>query len=170
MDLDVEALKFEFPDGWQATRYDDWSFYRNQFSAIRPGLKGVDLLAISPDEATLWFVEVKDYRQHRRTKPISLDLEVAEKVVSTSAALLPARVNANDDAEEDFARQALGASIRQLRVVLHLEQPARHSKFFPRAIDRADVQVKLRRRVKAIDPHALVVESSAMGPLPWTVK
>jgi hypothetical protein len=56
-----------------------------------------------------------------------------------------------------------------LRVVLHLEQPATHSKLFPRAIDPANVLMKLRQLVKAIDPHPLVVETHQMASLSWSV-
>ena len=56
-----------------------------------------------------------------------------------------------------------------LRVVLHLEQPRTHSKFFPRVFDPRDVERKLRRIVRPIDPHARVAETGAMHNLPWSV-
>ena len=49
-------------------------------------------------------------------------------------------------------------STARIRLVLHLEQPAKHSKMFPRAINPANVRLKLRKRLKAIDPHPIVVE------------
>jgi hypothetical protein len=52
---------------------------------------------------------------------------------------------------------------------LHLEQPATHSKLFPRAIDPANVLMKLKQLVKPIDPHPLVVETGHMASLTWTV-
>jgi len=53
--------------------------------------------------------------------------------------------------------------------VLHLEQPATHSKLFPRAIDPANVLMKLKTIIRSIDPHPLVVEMNRMGSLAWTV-
>jgi hypothetical protein len=66
--ISVGALSFTFDDDWQASKYDDWSFYRHRFQRIRNEVKAVDILAISP-ERTVWFIEVKDYRRHPRSKP-----------------------------------------------------------------------------------------------------
>lgn len=163
--LDVDGLKFDFPASWSASKYDDWNFYRNQFLRIGSGMKAVDLIALSAD--TTWMIEVKNYRFHRRTKTVNIHQEFADKVIHTLSALLPAKVNANDIAERDFAAKALRT--KQLRLVLHLEQPAKHSKLFPRAIDPANVQLKLRQKLKAIDPHPIVSETAEMRGLHWSV-
>jgi hypothetical protein len=112
-------------------------------------------------------IEVKDYRRHPRTKPSDLAEEVSAKVLHTLAAMLPAMVNGNDASEADFARSVLNA--RKLKVISHLEQPAKHSKLFPRAIDPVDIQTKMRQPLKPIDPHALVTESLSMRNVPWQV-
>lgn len=118
--FNVDGLNFDFPDNWQISKYDDWSFYRNQFIRIRDGIKSLDLLAIDQDKTT-WLIEVKDYRVHPRTKPSDLGIEVAHKVFDTLAAIIPAKIHATDPDEKQLAR-AVSAS-RKLRVVLHLEQP-----------------------------------------------
>jgi hypothetical protein len=79
-----------------------------------------------------------------------------------------ARANANDYNEKAMAEAALRCP--QLKVVLHLEQPARHSKLFPRAIDPAKVQQRLKQLIKAIDPHPLVLEINRMRGVAWTVR
>jgi len=114
-----------------------------------------------------WFIEVKDYRAHHRTKPSSVGDEVAHKVFDTLAALLPARVNGDVAAETNLAALALTAT--KLRVVLHLEQPAQHSRLFPRAIDPANVLLELRRLLKPIDAHPIIAEIRNMGALAWRV-
>ncbi|GAL95856.1 hypothetical protein N44_04712 [Microcystis aeruginosa NIES-44] len=48
------------------------------------GIKGVDLIAIARQD--IWLIEVKDYRQSRRTKAQYLAEEVTEKVLYTIAA------------------------------------------------------------------------------------
>jgi len=164
--ISLGALCFCFDDDWRASQYDEWSFYRRRFMQIRNGVKAIDLLAISPDRTT-WFIEVKDYRRSRRTKPIDLADEVAQKVFDTLAALLPARVNGDVAEERSCAKEALDGT--KLRVVLHLEQPVTHSRLFPRAIDPANVLMKLRQLVKAVDPHPRVVETSRMSSLEWSV-
>lgn len=164
--FNVDGLNFDFPDNWQISKYDDWSFYRNQFIRIRDGIKSLDLLAIDQDKTT-WLIEVKDYRLHPRTKPSDLGAEVAHKVFDTLAAIIPAKIHATDPDEKQLAR-AVSAS-RKLRVVLHLEQPAKHSKLRPRAINPADVQQKIRQLLKPVDAHSLVVDMMSMRGLEWDV-
>lgn len=164
-DIHVDGLTFTFPPSWKASKYDEWAFYRNQFSKMLPEIKAVDLIAI--EGQAIWFIEVKDYRQHRRTKTIDLAEEVTQKIFCTLAAILPAKSNALDPLEQSFAEEVTDG--KRLHVVLHLEQPVKSSKLFPRAIDPSKVQLKLRGMVKPIDPHPKVVESTQMQGLAWTV-
>ena len=161
-------LKFEFPDNWQSSKFDEWSFYRNQFQKVCGGTKAIDILAVEPS-VCFWNIEIKDYRRHRRTKTKIIDLadEIALKVRDSLAAIVAARVNANETNEKNMARAALRCP--RLRVVLHLERPSKHSKLFPRAIDPANVQQKLKQLIKAIDPHPLVLEMSRMNHVAWKV-
>ncbi len=165
--LKVNGLSFTFPSDWSASKYDDWSFYRNQFGKMRDGIKAVDLVAVDPS-ATAWLIEVKDYREHVRTKPTELSAEIQKKVFDTLAALFPACVNANDRTEQQTARALLDA--KKLRVVLHLEQPKKQSRLRPRAIDPVAVTQQLRRLLRPIDAHPLVAETGNMGPLEWNVR
>jgi hypothetical protein len=165
MDIHVDGLTFTFPPSWKASKYDEWAFYRNQLSKMWPGIKAVDLIAI--EGQVIWFIEVKDYRQQRRTKPIDLAEEVVQKVFCTLAAILPAKSNASDSLERYFAKEV--SKGKRLHIILHLEQPTKTSKLFPRAIDPSKVQLKLRGMVKPIDPHPKVVESTQMQGLAWTV-
>lgn len=163
---DVDGLNFYFPDDWKVSKYDDWSFYRNQFGKMRNGIKSLDLLAVDPNK-TAWLIEAKDYRTHQRTKPSDLAGEIAHKVFDTLAALLPAKIHANDAGEKEMARAVIGS--HDLRVVLHLEQPTKHSKLRPRAIDLANLKIKIRGLLKPIDAHPQVVEMATMATLGWTV-
>lgn len=164
--IEVDGLIFTFPDSWKVRKYDDWAFYRNQFSKMWDGIKAVDLIAI--DNQVTWLIEVKDYRTSPRKKTLDLWDEVAQKVFCTLAAMLPAKVNASVTDEGDFAGLVVKAA--KLQVVLHLEQPLKHSKLFPRAFDPSNVQLKLRTLIKPIDPHPRVVESTQMQGLAWTVE
>jgi len=165
--IDVDGLLFDFPTPWHVSKFDDWAFYRRQFSRMWSGIKSIDLLAVDP-EKTAWFIEVKDYSEHVRANPSDLGDEVAHKVFDTLAAMLAAKLNGNDAEEIEMATAVLGA--KRLRVVLHLEQPVKHSSFRPRAINPLDVEQRLRALLKPVDPHAVVVESSRMGSLAWSVK
>ena len=120
-------LTFGFPDGWRAAKFDEWSFYRNQFQKVGnvsiscsdqkcegelrcvkcgktrvAGIKAIDILAVETG-SQCWLIEIKDYRREPRTKTIDLADEVALKVRDTLAALVAAQVNANDADEKAMA-------------------------------------------------------------------
>ncbi|NME52226.1 hypothetical protein [Desulfovibrio piger] len=166
---DVDGLSFVFPTGWKTTKFDDLTFYRNHFLKMHDGIKAVDIVAISPNGATLWLIEVKDFRRKRREKSLPLYEEIWQKVFATLAALLPTSVNASTDREQQFAKFALKVS--KVRVVFQGEQPRKPSKLFPQSFTPADLQKKFKMIFKAIDPHALVVSSQDMpSQIPWTVQ
>jgi hypothetical protein len=162
----VGNLTFQFPDGWLAVQYDEWTFYKNRFKDACGGNKAIDLLALNPGGQTLWLIEVKDYRRHPREKMIELSDEIALKARDTLAGLVAVRFN-GEEPERSQAQRSLRA--RELRVVFHLEQPEKHSKLFPRSFDPTKIQQKLRQIVKPMDAHPLVMEKNQMGHAPWTV-
>lgn len=184
------ALTFTFPDSWSVSKADDWSFYRNQFerhfdgvrlvckkcdaeircpkcdAAKAVGVKAVDFLAID-SESVVWLIEVKDYRGNKRTKAIDLADEVAVKVRDSLAMFAAAAKNANDPSEKADASAVGRSSV--IRVALHVEQVKKPSKLFPRAINLANVKQRLRRLIRFVDPHPLVVETGAMSNVDWSV-
>lgn len=162
------TLVFSFPDNWRVEKCDTWAFYRN-FSRIRSeeetGVKCVDLIAIY--QSTLWLIEVKDYRLHRRKKKISPDKEFCQKIFDTLAMLLPASCNAIEN-EKIIAKEAL--QIKKIRAVLHYEQPSKAGKLFPVDFDLNDMQLKIRQRIKSIDPHPIVMDMHRSPPgMVWDV-
>jgi len=163
--LDVDGIAFTFPDGWLPSKFDDWQYYK-AYANTRSGTKAVDLIAIN--DGTAWFIEVKDYRIYRRTKTIDLSQEVAQKVHDTLAVVLAARTRALNSEEKALANKV--SRVTRLRVVLHLEQPAKHSKLRPRAIDPANVKLKMRTLLKQIDAHPLVADRDNLRGLGWTTQ
>ncbi|MDY6991965.1 MAG: hypothetical protein SVR94_05080 [Pseudomonadota bacterium] len=158
---------FEFPSQWKVSKFDDWSFYRQHFQKCAES-KAVDILAIEPNKTCLWLIEIKDYRQYRRTKAAELPDEIAIKVRDTLAALVAAKVNANNPTEKSFAKAAL--SCCQLKIVLHLEQPAKPSKLFPKPFNPPHVRQRLKQLIKAIDAHPKVLARTRMAQVDWRVK
>jgi hypothetical protein len=159
-------LKFDFPDGWRPGKYDAWQFYQKRFKDRCGGAKAVDFVALDPESETLWLIEVKDYRSHARDKSIAIRDEFALKVKDTLAGLLAAKMDHNHD-EQEFAAKCLRA--KRVRVVLHLEQPAQHSRLFPRVYNLSNVQRELKTTLKPIDAHPLVVEIGSPRDLAWQV-
>ena len=160
----VDGVNFDFADGWLITKYDEWQFYR-QFLRMKDGIKAVDLLVLAPDR-TAYFVKSKITGEESAPSPANW-LEIIAKVFDTLAAIVPAKINGREESEREAARRIASAS--RLRVILHLEQPLKHSKLFPRAIDTAGVEQKLKQGLKPIDAHPKVAESSRMRDLPWSV-
>jgi hypothetical protein len=93
--------------------------------------------------------------------------EIAIKARDTLAGLFAAKVEMG---HHDHGFAALSVTADKLRVVLHLEQPATHTKLFPRVYDRADVQQKIKQLVKPIDAHPRVVELNNMAHVPWAAE
>ena len=160
-------LTFRFPDGCEATKYDEWHFYAKKFQSIHDGTKAVDIVCVVPDEA--WLIEVKDYREHERTKSIDIADEVAAKVRDTLSGLAAASANAEGDDEKEMAERALGR--RCWRVALHLEQAVPTESGLPAPlIDDANVLLKLRSRLRSVDTEAVVVDvQRSRGRVPWAV-
>ena len=75
------TLQLDFPNGCRVGKYDDWSFYRNQFQSIANGSRAVDIVCVERNVS--WLIEIKDYRRHPRTKAIDIADEVAVKVRDT---------------------------------------------------------------------------------------
>jgi len=165
--LQEGRLTFHFPDDAKVGRYDKWVFYREHFNKCCGGAKAVDFIYV--DDDTTWLIEVKDYRVHQRTKAIDLGDEVAMKVRDTLAGLVAAQCNANNDNEKRLARMALRN--RCLRVVLHLEQPTKQSKLFPRAIEPANLKTKVKQTLRSIDAHPKIVsQHNLRSNMCWTVE
>ena len=167
IEIEEGDLNFSFPEHCEASKYDDWAFYRNQFKLVAGGSKAVDILCLAEDAA--WLVEVKDYRQHPRMKSTDLGDEIAKKVRDTLSGLAAASANANDDDERTFARRML--TKRRWRVALHLEQPHVRSRLRPKPFNIADVEFKLRSQLKPIDAHPLVLDRQTVrDDIPWTIQ
>ena len=103
-------LKFKFPEKSTVIKFDDTKFYRDYFNKF-PESKGVDFISVDKDKIA--FIEVKNCigdegncrwritpdNQKRDTTHTtvnvegrdSLDIEVAQKVAMTAAALLGAK-------------------------------------------------------------------------------
>lgn len=160
--LDIDGLTFTFPDGWDADKFDDWNFYRNHFSRQGNGIKAVDAVAIAPNKRA-FLIEVKDYRRPDTEKPSQLAAAIASKVLSTLAALLPAKLNASDPEEKRLAAAIIKCV--SLHVVAHIELPVSHRP----AVDPADLKQKLRQLLRAVDAHPKVVSMQNMQGVGWTV-
>lgn len=160
--LDVDGLTFNFPDNWNAIKYDDSQFYRQHFSRQKNGIKAVDVLALSPDK-TLFFIEAKDYSHPETIKPSELPTAIVNKVLYTLSSLLPSSINASEESEQKFSRKAIKS--KKLCVVIHLEQSNRHRlKVVP-----ADLLQKLKPMLRAIDAHPKVLSMHKMANAAWSV-
>ena len=147
-------LSFHFDQVNFAEKYDDWRHYRNVFNSACGSSKAVDFVVSKGN--TLWLIEVKDYRRHRRTKPSDLPDEVMLKVRDTMAGLVSAAFVGVDATEKSASRQAL--SEHQLKVILHLEQTSKPSRLFPISVDPAVTLMKLKQKLRFADCHPTVVD------------
>jgi hypothetical protein len=159
-------LAFDFPDGWQAAKYDEWVYYTRHFQSLCGGAKGVDIVAVEP-RVCLWLIEVKDFRHAPRQKSLDLVEELTLKVRDTLAGLAAARLRAADERERELAGLALRCP--ELKFVLHLEQPRLPSRLHPSAAP-ANLMEKLKQLLRAIDPHPRVTSLSVDLRFGWVVR
>lgn len=163
-----QKLEHTFDKDWTASKYDEWPFYRNHFESSCTGNKAVDFVAMDPAGDSVWLIELKDYRVHKRTNTTPLPDEIAIKVRDTLAGLFAAAKYDPHHAHAADARRSLQA--KRIRVVLHLEQPQHHSKLFGSSFDRAGVQQKLKQLVRPIDPHPVVIDIGTQHLVPWSIR
>ncbi len=166
------ALTFSFPNGCEVSKYDDWTFYQKRFQSVAGRSKAADFLCLADGVAWLievvaWLIEVKDYRQRQGPLPSDLVDKVAIKIRDTLSGLATAYANADGD-EKGFARRAIETGA--WRVVLHLEQPDEDTRLRQKAINPADVRLKLRQSLKAVDPHLVVMDMGTQANVPWNVQ
>lgn len=160
--INVDGLTFAFPQHWEASKYDNWAYYRNQFVKQMNHIAAVDLLAVSPQDDA-YLIEVKDYRHPEAVPPSELAEVVVGKVLCTLAAMLPAHLRATVPTERDLSGRVLRCGT--LRVVLHIEQKPG----YPPLPDLADLKQKLKAKLRAVDPHPKIVSMAKMQGLQWTV-
>lgn len=159
-------LTFAFPDNWTVLKYDELSYVRKHLGKFGAGSKAVDFVALDPHQGCLWVIEVKDYRDWRRSKTIGLVDEVSKKVRDSLAGLvvLMHRGGADYPAEAE----KLLCEAQCLRIVLHIERPAVRSRLRPDLPDVKALHDALRRELKFIDNQARVT-SREVGNVPWSV-
>lgn len=175
-EITERRLKFKFPDGWMAVQYDKTAFHKNHFANVS-GSKCVDIVAFPLTGKSLWLIETTDYRPpYKGEKPDGVDKvdtihiinETCRKVRDTLANLYLARLKQEIEIYE-FAK--LAAEKTEIRVVLHLEQSAKHSKDHPQVVNWHDMDLKLKKSsLKVVDPHPVLCNMNAMPPkIPWQV-
>jgi exopolysaccharide biosynthesis protein len=121
----------------------------------------MDFILYEPVDQVLWLLEVKDYTTSPRMKNQCIFEEIAEKTRDSLALLLAGSVR---DAPSNAGVGAFMnncATLRDIKIVLHLEQPSKPSRLFPGAKIKADSTQMLRNMLKAIDPHASVTSTTS---------
>ncbi|NLG14461.1 MAG: hypothetical protein GX561_09720 [Lentisphaerae bacterium] len=179
-----QTLHFHFEDNWKVVKYDETPYYKTQLKnqrsckinkkdkSVISGLKGVDLVALQPQDNTLYLIECKDYRLHSRKKNLHPVEEFYQKTMDTLAGLLPSALCGTSGDPNTRMLKALVRSAEHIRLVFHFEQAETTNKLMPRAYDIADLQQKLRGLLKAIDPYVLVVDIDTLrrtAKVDWTV-
>ncbi len=188
---DTRELKFSFPDGWDAIKYDESGWHRNQ---MKSQLKAMDILATDGDRH--WWIEIKDCEGHEpdnrprlspndcdevkqtrqwvknqgwdqrvkadRKKPFIVD-EMVEKFRHTLVALACAERNE----WVDLAQYWVICSRKPLSIVLLLTWD---SKDFKRLAMRLQDKLKRALSCYAVDAYVINGTTSATMGLEMTVE
>lgn len=160
--LSVDGSVFEFPEDWDALKYDDWAYHsRLSTSAVRA--KGCDIVAIHKDE--LYLIEAKDYTYPVGTRPPKaeeLAQTVARKGFDTLAGLFSAAKLGAEHAQ--FCERAL--KCQRIQLVLSIEFPG-DTRLFPGPNKRLAYAEHLKRAVAYIGGSPRVT-SNRIANMPWT--
>lgn len=170
-DISVDSRLFHFPDNWLVMKYDDTPYYQKHLKnskGWKRGLKGIDLAAYDPSQRTLYLIESKDYRNHQRGKEISPEREFFDKVIDTFTGIVPTMLCSCSASNGESKLQRSVQDAKRLRLIYQFEQPAKHSKMFPRVFNLDEMQRKLRQELKCFDPHVLVIEAATQTKVSWT--
>ena len=177
-----QTLHFHFEDNWKVVKYDETPYYKTQLKnqrsckinkkdkSVISGLKGVDLVALQPQDNTLYLIECKDYRLHSRKKNLHPVEEFYQKTMDTLAGLLPSALcGTSGDPNTRMLKHWF--VVPNIYGCFPFEQAETTNKLMPRAYDIADLQQKLRGLLKAIDPYVLVVDIDTLRrtKVDWTV-
>ena len=191
-DFQEGTLSFKFPNGWRICRAEHskyyGSFFQNFCSTIRhtpgcpvkSGSKEMDFAAYDPVAATLWLIEVKDFRLGPWTKPLDLIDQIALKTRDTLALISAAAIvdmepnspplhnqGQNWQAGE-FGRSLQGAM--KLKVVLHCELQPAESTLFPNLSHAANLAMKLKQMLRHVDSAPLFANRVILAhTLSWQV-
>lgn len=165
INIQEDNLNFEFE--FNAIKFDESKYYQDSFKRITNGIKAVDILAI--DGCIGYLIEIKDYTHPNTCDMPLIDLieAVIGKVMGTLSAILPMKNNATCSEEKNIAN--LFSQTNQIKIFLHIELPPLTSELGLSRWRLSNIQMKLKRRLNAIDINPKVVSITNMINCPWTV-
>ncbi len=162
-------LIFGFDSTLSTIKYDDSSYYKRHFqNKCHTENKAVDIIAYNKE--FVWLIEIKDFRNHGRSKEQSLCEELSQKIRDTLAGLFGAKFYPSHSYDEKLFFKGILACQR-IYFVLHMEQDHNPSKS-RRIYDPADIKQKLKSTLKAINPRILIINKDVQqsDEIPWSVQ
>jgi len=168
MKLIENSLVFDF-DSSLSIQYDETKYYREKFQTISDDeISAVDFITIEQNNGYL--IEIKDYRNpdtefihYKKLIPILIN-----KILSTLSAIVPMRLMAKEQKEQQIAEHFLQTD--RLTIVCHIELPSKLSKQQMAYFRRDKLELELRRKLLPIYTNLYVVSTTSKVSLPWTVK
>lgn len=162
--VDVEDVKFTFPEDWEVEDFDSWYGSGKNAKPLTDApfhAKDCDLLALS--NGNLWLIEVKDYTYEGKRIPRDLATTFALKVFHTLGRLT---VNAHfgNHEKKDFCKRAINA--QEIQVALAIEARGTDQNLM---ITLAALKDQLERRCSAMKLKRVAISNSrvALTPVLW---
>lgn len=167
VDIVEGRLTFSFPENMKAIKFDDTAFYRNRFLKVRNNIKAIDIIAL--DDKKVYFIEIKDYTHPdtKNIKPSDLIEAVINKVIFSLAAILPMKNTADIEIEKEMAKKVSTAN--EIKVIVHIELPPKRRTLSQSNFDLQAIEIKLRSKLRVIDPHLKITTKDKLLGLPWSV-
>ena len=162
-------LIFEFDSALSTIKYDVSSYYMKHFqNKCHTENKAVDIIAY--DKEFVWLIEIKDFRNHGRSKEQSLCEELSQKIRDTLAGLFGAKFYRSHSGDEKLFFKGI-LVCQRIYFVLHMELDHNPSKC-KQIYDPADIKQKLKSTLKAINPGILIInkDDQQSYKIPWSVQ
>ena len=165
--IDVDGLRFTFPDDWRVTKFDEWPAYRRAASF---GFAACDLVAVH--HRTLYVIEAKDYTYPDRVQGAPADLPdtVSRKALHTIGLLWawsrdgsPVQVGQHDD----LLHAAVACDSIEVCLHVELKDGGRGAMSLEKPL--ADLTDQLSRRTKSFAEGKPIVSTHHVpGRAAWT--
>jgi len=161
MILEKDGVRLTFPEGWEAIEGDkDNGFHKKNAAKTRENLRSVDIVAYDSNARTLWLIEIKDHTRHKRVDDRPLHMVLAEKAIDTMGSLhAAAKTTISESTDVLSARKFVSQSEKGHFIYIGME-PAHTSRLWGTGIDKSDLGLALRQRIRCIDAHPRVANTS----------
>lgn len=164
-------LTFDFSPTALVLKYDDCSFYKNNFIKVNNGIKAVDFIV--SDDHKVYLIEVKDYTHSDtiKVKPTALIDDIVKKIIDTMASIICMKNHSKSTPKEKKIASSL-CKLNDIIFIFHIELPTTKSAdLFGARYNPQNLEIKIKSKLSRIELNMITVNinKTSTSGLPWRV-